>query len=146
MGRFRYGIGQLCKILLIGILAFSLSIPAMADSEEGLYVWDDFSAGLNTEMSPFTLPANQGDIAENTRFYTELQALTKRNAIMSYGTADATEPILGMHRQYVSDGTKVLLVNHGDEIETGNDNTGVFTNILTVGTGSRRWQRYARQS
>ena len=104
------------------------------------WVINDWHKGLNTKLSSLSLPSNQGDICENVRFDPELKSLTKRNDIFSYGTADTSEPITGMHRLYLKDGTKVLLVTHGDELEKGNDNTGAFTSILDLATADYRWQ------
>lgn len=104
------------------------------------YVWDDFSGGLNSKLSEYSLPKKQGVICENVRFNAKLNALTKRDETLTYGTADSTEAITGMHRLYLKNGTKVLLVTHGDEIEKGADATGVFTNILNLSTGNYRWQ------
>lgn len=128
------------RILFYVFLLISTAADAQLAAKNQIYVMDDFSGGLNTKASPFTLPKNEGAIYENLRLDPVLKAISKRDEIFNYGSADATEPILGMHRLYLSSGTKVLLVNHGDEIEKGNDSTGVFTNILNVSSGDRRWQ------
>ncbi len=110
------------------------------EGQERVVVFNDFSGGLNTKLNTVSLPKNQGDIAQNIRLDTFLGALTKRQPTVVYGTASATEPILGMHRLYKTDGTKTLIVNHGDQIDKGNDSTGAFTKIFDVTTGDRRWQ------
>lgn len=100
----------------------------------------DLSGGLNTKTSQFSLKPNQGDICQNMRFNEELGSITKRDNLNVYGTADVTEPILGMHRFYMKDDTKALLVNSGNDIYKGTDSTGAFTSILTLTTGDQRWQ------
>lgn len=127
-------------LLLAGILFLTSPIFAQEAARDRIYEWDDFSGGLNTQSSAFSILKNQATVAENLRFDSETKSLTKRDQILLYGTADASEAITGMHRLYLKDGTKVLLVNHGDEIEKGNDDTGVFTPILTVTSGNYRWQ------
>jgi hypothetical protein len=130
-------------LLLIPFLLFSNPqfIPAQDNQQTNLiYEWSDFSGGLNTKLSQYSLPKNQGVICENVRFNVKLNALTKRDETLTYGTADTTEAITGMHRLYLNDGTKVLLVVHGDEIEKGTDATGGFTTILDLSTGNYRWQ------
>lgn len=123
------------------LICFLLLAPAQAQEVKNqIYVIDDFSKGLNLKSSPFSLSKGEGDVCENIRLNSELKSLSKRDPILLFGTADTTEPILGMHRLYLKSGTKALLVNHGDEIEKANDTTGVFTNILTVTTGDHRWQ------
>jgi hypothetical protein len=132
------------SILIISLLLFC--IPSLAQSpndtllQNRIWVWDDFSGGLNTKLSEFSLPKNQAVICENLRFDSELNSLTKRDQVLLYGTADATESITGAHRIYLKDGTKTLVVTHGDEIEKGTDSTGAFTNILDLSTGNYRWQ------
>ncbi len=133
--------------------AFSLAILSIAfiflfvntsfsqeAAKDQLFSFDDWSGGLNTKQSPLSLKKNQFTIAENVRFNTELGSASKRDEILLYGSADATEPITGMHRLYLRNGTKALLVTHGDEIEKGNDDTGVFTNILNLSSGNYHWQ------
>jgi len=124
----------LCSFLLV------TNLFAQEAAKNKVVELSDFSGGLNTKLSLFSLPANQGDIVENVRLQDESRSLTKRTQTLVYGTADATEPITGAHRLYLKSGTKVLLVTHGDEIEKGNDTTGAFTKILDLTTGSQRWQ------
>jgi hypothetical protein len=131
----------LIKKLLFLLLLLPQLLFAQENQQTNLqYVWDSFDKGLNTKLSTYSLPKNQGTICENVRFNTKLNALTKRDETLTFGTADSSEPITGMHRLYLKDGTKVLLVTHGDEIEKGVDATGVFTKILDLATSSYRWQ------
>lgn len=111
-----------------------------AASKNKIYVIDDFSGGLNSKSSPFTLTKTQGDIVENARFDTQYKALSKRDKVLVYGTAHATNPILGLHRFYLADGSKVLLTDYSNKIAKGNDTTGVFTDILTLTQADRRAQ------
>ena len=57
---------------------------------------------------------------------------SKRNPILTYGTIAGGNPILGLFRYYNYNGSKVLLADSGNGIYTGNDSTGVFTNIFTL--------------
>lgn len=132
---------MLKRILLIAlILAITTSSYAEDEAKNQIYAIKSFEKGLNQKTSPYSLPENQCDIAENIRFGDELGSISKRTNLNVYGTADATNPILGSHRFYMKDGTKVLLVNAGNKILKGNDSTGAFTNILTVSSGNHRWQ------
>lgn len=128
----------------ICLLALFILIPTSSYSQDGgkdqVFVLDDLSGGLNTKLSPLSLPKNQGDIVENLRFDAELKSITKRDKTILYGTASASEPITGAHRLYLSSGSKILLVNHGNKIDAGDDSDGTFPNILTVGTSDYRWQ------
>jgi hypothetical protein len=113
---------------------------AQEASKNNLWKVSDFSRGLNTKATPINLPQQFCTIAENVRFGDELNTLSKRNELLLYGTADTTEKITGMHRIYLADGTKTLIVTHGDEIEKGSDTAGTFTAIFTLVTGDYPWQ------
>jgi len=128
------------KLLLIIFLLPTLSFAQDNSFKNKIYSFSDFSKGLVTKTSNYSLLPNQGDICENLRFNSKYGSLSKREQILTYGTADATEPITGIHRFYLKNGTKVLLVNHGDEIEKGTDSTGAFTKILDLSSGDHRWQ------
>ena len=128
------------------LLALIFSLITLSAYPE-VQVYNDFSKGINTKRSEFSLPkesqgASSGyaTVAENVRFHTDLGSLSKRDEILGYGTADTTESITGMHRYYNSDGTKKLIVTHGDEVEIGNDDTGAFTAILDLTTGGYKYQ------
>ena len=116
------------------IIALLLALPCQARDEnsDGVYEINDLSGGLATKLSDFSVPKDKGTVVENVRFSTKLKALSKRSNLNVYGTADASEPILGMHRFYKKDGSKILLVVHGNQIDKGNDNTGAFTKILDL--------------
>lgn len=111
-----------------------------AASKNVIFEFDDFSNGLNTKASSLSLSKTQADIAENVRYDTELKSLSKRSKLLVYGTADSSNPILGLHRLYLADGTKVLLTQYSNKIVKGNDTTGAFTNILTLTQSDRRSQ------
>lgn len=130
------------KILLNLILCFCFITNAFAQElQKNLsYIFDDFSGGLATKLSILQIDKKYSDIAENIRFDSSLKALTKRDKILDYGTASDSNPILGMHRFYLNDGSKVLLTNYSNKVSKGNDSTGIFTDILTLAQADRKWQ------
>ena len=132
------------RLLVISVLLFATTVHAQELKKNGIFSWNDFGGGLDTKISNLTLPKNKGDIVENIRFDNEQKSLTKRDKTVPYGTADADNPIIGMHRLYLSSGTKVLLVNYSNKVAKGSDSAGTFTDILTLGTGDRRaqWQTW----
>jgi len=127
------------KLFIILILLFAYPIHAQEVQKNAVFVIDDFSKGLNTKSSPFTLQKTESDIAENIRFNTKQNSFSKRDKTIVYGDA-GNDPILGMHRFYMSGGDKVLLVNYSDSVSKGSDSTGVFTEILDLTTGDRKAQ------
>jgi len=130
------------KLLLISLSLFLIISPAFCQeaAKNKVVVLDDFSKGLNTKLSPFSLLSSQADICENVRLNEQSKSLEKRSQVLLFGAADATEAITGIHRLYLKSGTKVLLATHGDEIEKGSDSAGTFTPILSLTTGDYRWQ------
>jgi len=132
------------RLLVIFTLLFATTVHAQEAQKYGIFSWDNFGGGLDTKTSNLSLKKENGDIVENIRFDTEQKSLTKRDKTVPYGTADADDPIIGMHRLYLSSGTKVLLVNYSNKVAKGADSTGTFTDILTLGTGDRRaqWQTW----
>lgn len=126
--------------ILISLALFLPAIQVDCLAEDRVAVFNDFSGGLNVRKNIFNLNPNQADIVQNIRFDNEVGTISKRDKTVVYGTADATESITGMHRLYLDDGTKKLIVTHGDEIEVGDDTTGTFSSIYTLATGDRRWQ------
>jgi len=127
----------LISVLIIGNFCFN----SYAQNEiENVAVFSDFSGGLNSKQNSFSLPLNQGTVVQNIRFDDKKGALVKRQPLLLYGTAHATSPITGMHRFYLDSGDKILLVNYGNTISKGNDQSGVFTSIYTVTDSDRKWQ------
>lgn len=110
------------------------------DTTAGIVVLDDFSGGIASQLSDISIPPKYASLAENVRLDELARAITKRDQLYTYGTADSSEQITGMHRLYLSGGTKQLIVTHGDEVEVGTDSTGAFTNILDLTSGDYRWQ------
>jgi len=131
------------KKLIFSLLFLALTsypLHAQVEQENKMFVIDDFSGGLATKPDSFGLQQKYGTVCENIRFDKTYQAISKRDQLLLYGTASETESITGLHRLYLTSGTKVFLVNHGDQIDKGDDDTGAFTKILDLSTGDRKWQ------
>ncbi len=127
--------------LIALLIICSASIAFAQEAQKNKIVsFSDFSGGLATKVSDQSSNPKYARIAENIRIGTSLNDLTKRSQLYLYGTADTSEAITGMHRLYLSDTTKYLLVTHGDELEVGSDSTGVFTTIFNLTYGNYRWQ------
>jgi hypothetical protein len=104
-------------IYLIASFILTANIAfAQVAAKDQVYTIDDFSKGLSTKTSSLSIAKGASVVSENVRLDTEHGSLTKRNQMLLYGTADATEPITGMYRLYLKDGTKKLIVSHGDDI------------------------------
>lgn len=132
-------VNNILRSILISILLIS-NCFAQVVAKDQIYTIDDFSKGLATKQTSLSLPKGYATVSENIRYDTENGALSKRTRRLLYGTADSSEAITGMFRLYLSNGTKSIVVSHGDEIEAGNDSTGVFTTILNLSSSDYRWQ------
>lgn len=130
---------KLISSLLVSLFLVSTPLKAEENGQQ-VFAIEDFSGGLATKPSPFNLPSKYATVAENVRFDSKYRSISRRGGLNVYGTADTTEPITGMFRHYKKDGTKVLVVTHGDELEKGTDSTGAFTSILNLSAGDHRWQ------
>ena len=128
------------KTIIAFIILFTSTCYAQEAQKDKVFVFRDFTGGVATKLSDVSTEKKYARIAENVRLNNPLTAISKRDQLYLYGTADPSEPITGMHRLYTSDPSKVLIVTHGDELEYGNDSTGNFTNILTFTYPSYRWQ------
>lgn len=135
------------KLLPILLLFLTGSLHAQELPKNQIYIYDDWSGGLNLKHSSLSLDKKYGVIAENVRLGTELKSLSKRDEILIYGSAHASEAITGMHRLYLKNGDKFLIVNHNDVIEVGDDDLGSFDPLPTHASatlpglaGGYRWQ------
>ena len=104
-------------------------------------IFNDFSGGRISNSTLFNLSKNQSEISQNVRLSEQRGALTKRDEILKFGDACGTDTIDGMHRLYLKDGTKKLIVNCSNgRVRVGDDPAGTFTTIFTVATTNKRWQ------
>lgn len=129
------------KKLLAVLLIVALASPAIGQeaAKNRVLSIKDFSGGLVTKVSDYSLQEKFADIAENIRLNASVTDISKRELLYLFGTADTTEPITSMHRYYSSSGDTILLATHGDELEVASDTTGVFTTILALTTADYRW-------
>src|SRR3990167_4608274 len=127
------------KLIFILLFLFFCFIPG-SRAQEQTVVFENFSGGLATKPSPLTLSASNADIIENIRLDTKLGSLSKRDKIVLDGTCDPSEPILGLHRFYLENGTKITICNHGDEIEKKEESESSYSAILSTTSRDKRWQ------
>jgi hypothetical protein len=131
------------RILSILLILGLLATPAIGQeaAKNRIFVMNNWSGGLATKLSDQTTNPKYAQIAENIRLDTRLGSITKRPQLFTFGTAvTATEPITSIHRLYLSDLTKKLIVTQGNDVNIANDVTGVFTSILALATADYRWK------
>lgn len=128
---------KLLPIILVVLLA---PTNLFAQSTDLIFQYNDFSGGLATRLSEFAIPKTSGDIIENLRFDDEFKSLTKRaQTVVSCTTNSNSKAVIGLHRFYMKDSSKITIANYEDKIVTCNDSTGVSTEIFTVPTADNRW-------
>lgn len=114
-------------------------VQAQDTADDLIFMYDDFSGGLNTKLSKFALPKNEGDIVENIRLGERLKELTKRDKTVIACDTLGDDPITGIHRFYKSDGTKKTIINYVNKVAVCDDATGLATTILTTTSSDNRW-------
>ena len=130
------------SLLFISALSFvHTSLYAQTDEDSDMiYIIDDFSGGRNSHASPYKIPKEECITAQNIRFNDEYGAFAKRRPTRSYGTADASNKITGIHRYYKSDDTQKLIVSAGTNVKVGDDDTGTFQTIKSSVTDGQKCQ------
>lgn len=127
------------KFLIIFFLLFTPLGYAQEPLKDGMFVLDNFSNGLNTKNSAFTLKKEESDTAENIRLDTEQGSFAKRDNTITYVDC-GDDPILGMHRFYMKSGDKLTLVNYSDSVSSIDESTETCTELLDLTTGDRKAQ------
>lgn len=136
-------INKINKLLLIPVAIIGCLLSPMDSkaqvSSDNFYELTDFSKLLHSQVSPFLIPENGALSARNLVANDTYGYLTKRNPMLSYGSAGSSA-ITGMHRFYKSDGTKVLIAASSTLLQVGDDSTGTFTTIRDQLSSGARWQ------
>lgn len=129
------------KLKLIPILLAFLCGNAFAQElPKGQILDFSWEKGLNTAVSDLSLPPGYVSVAENALFGDEYGSIVKRNEVLSYGSSGTDEVNNGAHRLYLKNGTKKLIVVHGDQIDVGNDDAGTFSKLLDLTSGNYKWK------
>lgn len=108
------------------ILCLALALPAQG----AVFVFDDFSKGLNSHISEYSLSPNQSAELRNLRVNYEYGNLAKRDPRIQYVDAGSSE-ITGLHRYYVSDGSEYTIIANSTNIEytQGSSTTNLKTDL-----------------
>jgi len=131
------------KKILISSFVLLFCVYAYAENEE-LLVINDFSGGLDNHTNPFSLPKNKCQDALNVRFNDEYMALSKRDMLIAYGSANSAK-INDVYRYYQSDGDKYLLASSGTTLYVGDDDAGTFTALQTELSDTKRGESVTYQ-
>lgn len=130
------------NIILAFIVLLQSCTPlafAQQDSQQGLwYEINDFSAGLQSHISPLLTPKKAFTDALNVRFNTKYGALAKRPKMLLLSTCHAA-PVKSIYRFYKSDATKYILQTSSTFLDFVDESTGTCTQLLTGLTDGKRW-------
>ncbi len=129
------------KTALLSLLSFFFLItPAYSQvATNQIYEITDFSKFLYSQVSPYLIPPNAAVEARNLRSNQTVGALTKRNDMLSAGSAGSFA-ITSLHRFYKSDDTKYLIVTGSTFIKADDDDDGTYTTIKNGLTDGLRWK------
>lgn len=129
------------KKLISSLLVLStLCFPVFADQAERTFTIRDFSGGLNSQASEYTITANQGTAYTNIRPNAVYGGIGKRVVNLEYCDAGAFQ-ITGLHRYYKSDGNKHLIITGSTKIFLGNDAAETCATELGTGfTDGKQWE------
>jgi len=122
-------------LAILAIFCF-ISSPCLAQHTD-LFVIDNFSKMLQSQVSPYLLPKGAAAEARNVRANDVYGSLGKRREMLDYGSTGFA--ITSMHRFYQSDATVQLLITGSTYIKLGNDDTGAFTTLRDELTDGARW-------
>lgn len=126
------------KKLIVGLsLIFLTCTPCFAQHTD-VYIVDDFSKMLQSQVSPYLLPANAATEARNVRANDVYGSLAKRPEMLDYGSIGSF-PVKSLHRFYKADGNKYLLATGATFIKLGDDDAGTFTTIRDGLTSGLDW-------
>ena len=92
------------KIFLISIILLICGFSFASVQKEVVYEVVDWSKMLNSHISPYNLPSNQGSVAQNVSSNKRFGSLAKRDTLitlLNFGSSS----INGLHRYYKSDTT-----------------------------------------
>lgn len=127
------------KLFASFLVCALISAPVFADQTERTFSIRDFSGGLNSQISEYSMPANQGSAYTNIRPNAVYGGIGKRPVNLSYGTVAAYQ-VTGLHRYYKSDATKYLIATSSTGVYLGDDDAGTFTAIGSGLTDGKQWE------
>lgn len=122
--------------LFLGLLLVATIAYAQGDK---VYVINDFSKLLQSQVSPYLIPKNAAYEARNLRANDIVGSLSKRSKMLTYGTFGTTA-VTSLHRYYKSDATQILLATGSTFIKSGSDTTGAFTTLRDELSDGLYWQ------
>ena len=127
---------ELFKKLLVLLL---LTTPAFASVQtDQVYPINDWSKSLNSHISPYNLPENQGSVVQNLVINNRFGALAKRECMLTdldFGSAS----INGLHRFYKSDDTSGTIATTGANLVLNNSGTAL---TIQDGLTSGAWWQF----
>ena len=127
------------KKIIPAIFSFLFIVqPALAQHTD-VYTLDDFSAMLQSHISPYLLPKNAASEARNVRSNNQFGSLSKRPSTMNYGSLGVDFAITSLHRFYKSDNTAYLIGTRSTFIMLGDDDGGTAITLRDQLTTGLRW-------
>jgi len=100
---------------------------------------NDFSKLLSSHVNPYLIKEGASLEANNLRANDTYGALSKRSAMLSYGTV-GSYAVTGLHRYYKSAGDKHLIVSGSTYLKGAKNDSSTFIILRDELTDGSRWQ------
>jgi len=126
---------KLFKIFLI--LLFCNNLYAEDDQTTKFFVFDNFSGGLNSHVTPYKVDKTECQQAENIRFNKNYAGFGKRN-IMRQKLDLGSKPIRSLHRYYNVAGDSATIGTHSTKITAATSDT-ISLDLKTGLNDNRKW-------
>ena len=125
------------KIILSLLILLLFTFPCMAE-EDHIFIWDNFSRGLNSHISVYNVSNyQQAHTAQNVRINDEYGSISKRPT-MVLKLDGGSASINGIHRYYKTDDTAYTVFATSTLLRYDND--GTATTIKTGLSDGEWWQ------
>lgn len=125
------------KIVLSLLLSLILSGSAFAQSSEGFFTIQNFSAGEKTHVSEYLVKDGEAVSAQNVRVNDHYGEIAKRSKRLNLSMCTAA-PVKSLYRYYRSNDTEYTVSTASTNIYSSS-NAGACTTLYASGTDGKRW-------
>lgn len=126
-------------ILMFCLVPGLLFAQDAAIAPDRFYEISDFSGGLKSHISVYSVPKDSASEAQNVRFNDTYGELVKRQKMVQLSACRST-PVKSLHRYYKSDDTKYLIQTSSTFMDHISTDSGSCTELKSGLSDSKRWK------
>jgi len=119
------------------IAAALIAVCTPVFAVDQFYTIEDFSAGMKSHVSPYSMADGVATDAMNVRVNDVFGAIAKRDKRLIVATPHAA-PVKSLYRYYLSDGTKHTITTSSTYMDAV-DNSGNIVNLASGLSDGKRW-------